>query len=168
MAEKKTLWKWFWAWDFEKEERWLNEMAMQGWMLVEVGFCRYTFEKGEPGSYIYRLQMHKPEEDYLSFMEDIGAEYVDRFVNWLYLRRSAELGPFEIFSDAKSRLEHLEWIGRIMLVVGMCNLLIGVVNALNGQPIGALNMLVGTLLMYGLGRIRGKAEEIRRDQELHE
>ena len=27
MTERKTLYKWLWAWDFEKEERWLNEMA---------------------------------------------------------------------------------------------------------------------------------------------
>ena len=27
MSETKTLHKWFWVWEFEKEERWLNEMA---------------------------------------------------------------------------------------------------------------------------------------------
>ena len=30
MTERKTVWKWFWVWDFEKEERWLNEMALAG------------------------------------------------------------------------------------------------------------------------------------------
>lgn len=168
MSERKVLWRWFWAWDFEKEERWLNEMAMQGWLLVQVGFCRYTFEKGEPGSYIYRLQMRQPEPEYLAFLEDLDAEYVDRFLSWLYIRRRSELGPFEIFSDNKSRLEHLEWIGRIELALGVMNLVIGIVNSLNAQPVGAVNMLVGTLLMYGLGRIHGKIEEIKRDQELQE
>jgi hypothetical protein len=37
MAERKKIWKWFWVWDFEKEERWLNQMAMEGWVLVDVG-----------------------------------------------------------------------------------------------------------------------------------
>ena len=36
MAERKTVRKWFWVWDFDKEERWLNEMAMSGWLLVQV------------------------------------------------------------------------------------------------------------------------------------
>ena len=27
MKEKKTVFKLFFVWDFEKEERWLNEMA---------------------------------------------------------------------------------------------------------------------------------------------
>ena len=55
MAEIKTIRKWFWVWDFEKEERWLNDMAESGWALVSVGFCRYSFERCEPGEYIVRL-----------------------------------------------------------------------------------------------------------------
>lgn len=30
MREKKTVFKLFFVWDFEKEERWLNEMAQGG------------------------------------------------------------------------------------------------------------------------------------------
>ena len=30
MREKKTVFKLFFVWDFEKEERWLNEMAQEG------------------------------------------------------------------------------------------------------------------------------------------
>ena len=29
MSETKTMHKWFWVWEFEKEERWLNEMAQE-------------------------------------------------------------------------------------------------------------------------------------------
>lgn len=168
MAERKTIRKWFWVWDFEKEERWLNEMAMQGWILAEVGFCRYVFERGEPGSYIIRLQMRSPDADYLGFMEELGAEYVGRVFQWIYFRRNAEQGPFEIFSDTKSMLDHLNWIGRMLLVIGMANLLIGVVNCFNYSPVGAINILGATLLMYALGRIHGKAEQLERQRELHE
>jgi hypothetical protein len=62
MAETKTVHKWFWVWDFEKEERWLNEMALEGWALVAVGWCRYVFERCEPGAYMIRLEMHQPDE----------------------------------------------------------------------------------------------------------
>ena len=34
MRETKKVWKLFLVWDFEKEEAWLNEMAMNGWVLV--------------------------------------------------------------------------------------------------------------------------------------
>ena len=168
MAERKRIWKWYWVWDFEKEERWLNEMAMSGWALAEVGWCNYTFERCEPGAYIVRLQMSGNDRDYVSFLEEIGAEYVGRVIKWIYFRRSAEMGPFELFSDTKSTLEHLTWIARMLLAIGLANLLIGVANALIGNPVGALNMLVATLLMYGLGRIHGKMESLERDRGLRE
>ena len=63
MAERKTMRKWFWVWDFEKEEEWLNDMAMNGWALASVGICTYTFEKCEPGEYAVRLEMHEMDDD---------------------------------------------------------------------------------------------------------
>ena len=49
MKEKKTVFKLFFVWDFEKEERWLNEMAQEGWVLDNTGFSFYTFVRCEPG-----------------------------------------------------------------------------------------------------------------------
>ncbi len=168
MAERKTIRKWLWVWEYDKEERWLNQMAMQGWALAEVGFCRYTFEKCEPGEYIVRLQMQKGDADYVAFLEEIGAEYIGRVAMWIYVRRRAEEGSFELFSDTQSKLEHLQWIARMLLAAGLCNLLIGVVNAFSGNPVGAVNVALATLLMYGLGRIHGKVEQLEQERELHE
>jgi len=48
--------KWFWAWQDEKEEQWLNAMSKQGYHLISPGsFGRYEFEQGEPKNYVYRL-----------------------------------------------------------------------------------------------------------------
>lgn len=168
MAERKTIRKWYWVWDFDKEERWLNEMAMQGWALAEVGFCTYTFERCEPGEWIVRLQMKQDDPDYVAFLEELGAEYIGRVVQWIYVRRRAEEGSFELFSDIASRLEYLQWIARMLLAIGMMNLVIGVVNAFSGNAVGAINVLLATLLMYGLGRIHGKMESLEEKSELQE
>ncbi len=40
---KHIIHKWFWAWDFDKEEKWLNEMSAKGLNLTGVSFCRYVF-----------------------------------------------------------------------------------------------------------------------------
>ena len=168
MNERKTIRRWYWAWDFDKEERWLNEMAMQGWALAEVGFCTYTFERCEPGAYIIRLQMCKRDEGYLDFLEETGAEYIGRVAWWIYVRRDAALGDFELFSDRSSKLGHLRWIATVMLPIGIMNMVIGVVNSFNGTPIGAFNVVVGTLLMYGLGRIHGKMESLEEKSDLQE
>ena len=169
MSERMTIRKWIWVWDFDKEERWLNTMAQQGWVLDRLGFCRYEFVRCEPGEYIVRLEMREHDEGYLSFMADTGAEYVGRMVKWIYFRRKAEYGPFDIFSDLDSRLEHLKKISWMLRFVGFANLLIGLVNALNPVVnMGWINLLCATLLMYALGRIEGKEEALERDRLLME
>ena len=42
------------------------------------------------------------------------------------------------------------------------------VNAFAGNAVGAVNVALATLLMYGLGRIHGKIESLKRDRELEE
>lgn len=84
------------AWDFKKEELWLNEMAAEGWALEHAAFCSYTFVRCEPGEYIIRMEMNA-DRDYRSFVEETGAEYVGGCVNWIYFRRKAELGRLTCF-----------------------------------------------------------------------
>ncbi|KOS68834.1 hypothetical protein AEA09_09970 [Lysinibacillus contaminans] len=40
--------------DDQKEEAWINEMSAQGWHLKKFFTIFFTFDKGEPGKYIYR------------------------------------------------------------------------------------------------------------------
>ena len=104
MGERKTVRKWFWVWDFDKEERWLNEMALQGWVLDGVGFCTYHFKKCEPGEYAVRLEMRPHDESYIAFMEETGAEFVGRFTMWIYFRKKVEDGAFDLYSDIDSKI----------------------------------------------------------------
>ena len=98
--ETKKVTKWYWVWDYEKEELWLNAMAQEGWALQRVGFATYFFEKTEPGEYIVRLECRKKDEGYVSFVTDMGAEYIGRIAMWVYFRRKSELGEFELNSMA--------------------------------------------------------------------
>ena len=36
-------------WDYEKEERWLNDMAAKGLALSDYSWCRYAFEETPRG-----------------------------------------------------------------------------------------------------------------------
>ena len=167
--ERKIVKKWIWIWEFDKEERWLNTMAQQGWVLDKVGFCRYEFVRCEPGAYTVRLEMREHDEAYLSFMADTGAEYVGRMMKWIYFRKKTEDGPFELFSDLESRISYLDKMCRMLRGAGVANLLIGVVNTLNiAHPVTMVNLLLATLLMYALGRIEGKKEALEKDRLLLE
>ena len=168
MEERKTVRKWFWVWDFEKEERWLNEMAMLGWVLDSVGLCTYNFIRCEPGEYNVRTEMRRYDEAYVTFMQEIGAEYVGRMMMWIYFRKKVADGPFDLFSDIDSRIAHLDRIGKVLAAIGGLNLLVGILNSFNPVHTGWINLLCATLLMYALGRIQGKKEALERDRELRE
>ncbi len=166
--ESKTIRKWFWVWDFEKEEEWLNEMALNGWVLESVAFCSYHFVRCDPGEYSVRLEMHAYDEAYVDFMRETGAEYVGRMMMWIYFRKKTADGPFDLYSDIDSRIRHLDRIGRVLTILGIANLAIGIANTLNPMNVGWINLLCATLLMYALGRIHGKKEALEKERLLHE
>ena len=169
MNDRKTIRKWIWVWDFEKEEQWLNAMALEGWVLDGVGWCTYHFRRCEPGEYAIRLEMHPHDEAYWSFMAETGAEYVGYVVGWQYFRKKTELGPFDIFSDIDSRVRHLDRICKVLLCIGMANLAIGLVNSVSPYVrTGWINLLCATVLMYALGRIHGKKEALEKDRLVRE
>ena len=70
--ETKKVTKWYWVWDYEKEELWLNAMAQEGWALQRVGFATYYFERTEPGEYEVRLECRKADDAYISFVQETG------------------------------------------------------------------------------------------------
>jgi hypothetical protein len=102
--------KWFWAWEDEKEEAWLSEMANRGLHLKEVGFPGvYLFQQGEPANYVYRLDYQslrsKDRESYLQLFADAGWEHVGDMAGWVYFRIKAKPGEApEIYSDAESKM----------------------------------------------------------------
>ena len=169
MNAEKIIHKWFWAWDFEREEQWLNTMAHTGWLLDSVGFCTYRFIPCPAEEYTVRMEMHAWDEDYLRFMEETGAEYLGRMATWIYFRKKTSDGVFDLFSDMDSRIGHLNRIGKLLAAVGVANLLIGLANTLSSAwNLGWINLLVATVLMYGLGRIHGKKEALQAKRLLWE
>ena len=154
----KTVRKLFWAWDFDREEDWLNDMAAQGWGLVDVGFCRYTFEACRPGEYGYRLELLEnslkdpKSQEYLDFLAEAGVDRVGHLFRWVYLRKRTDEGPFELFSDTASRIRHLRRILALVLPILALNLLAG----FNGlEEAGFVNLLLAILLAAAIeGMIR--------------
>ena len=113
---RRTIRKWFWVWNFDKEEKWLNEMAAKGLALVGVGFAKYEFEESLPGEYAVHFELlqhsksHPESENYIRFIEETGAEQVGNYLRWVYFRKKTADGPFALFSDNASRITHLKRI----------------------------------------------------------
>jgi hypothetical protein len=108
---KMTKFKWFWAWDDEKEEKWLEELSQNGWHLVGPGFpCFYHFIKGEPRPYAYRLDFRtgslKSLQEYLQICRDAGWEMLGRMGTWYYFRKECRgTEKPEFYSDKGSKVQ---------------------------------------------------------------
>ncbi len=114
--EQETCWKfrWFWAWQDEREEAWLAEMSREGWHLLKVRIpCLYNFQKGEPKHYVYRLDFQtsgrKDRNAYLQLFRDAGWEHLGNMSTWEYFRKKARPGEEpEIFTDPESKIQKYE------------------------------------------------------------
>ncbi|HLQ70598.1 MAG TPA: DUF2812 domain-containing protein [Bacillota bacterium] len=125
--------------DYQREEEWINEMARKGYHFKEYTFCRYTFEKDEPGKYEYRMELleelpNTPDsKGYIDFMEENGIECVDTFIRWAYFRKETTDEPFEIYSDYTSRMSHMKRVIAIILAVSIANLFLAIFNTFMGS-----------------------------------
>jgi len=178
---RRTIRKLFFVWDFDKEEKWLNEMAAKGLCLVSVGFCKYEFEDCVPGEYRICLQLldklpkHPEMQKYIEFMEQTGAEHIGSFTRWVYFRRKASDGDFELFSDNTSRIKYLGSIlSFIALIVGL-NLYIGLYNLFvvfflqsPFNYIGLLNLAIGLFGLPGTIKLWKKRSRMKQEAQLFE
>lgn len=95
--------------DKDVETDWLNKMCGKGWAFKNFFLGFYTFEKCEPGEYNYEIDLldnPTDKDEYEAFMEDANVKVVSQWWKWVYLRKNASEGPFELYTDAESKLSH--------------------------------------------------------------
>lgn len=179
---RKTVCKWIWAWEFEKEEKWLDEMSAQGWVLDKVGFCRYEFVQCEPGEYVTRLEMLEEHvdtaksRDYIDFVESTGAEYIGHVTKWVYFRKKAANGTFDLYSDIDSRIRHVQRIIRLIAPLLCINALntVNMFNLSGFTPVWlkacliALVIAADALLFFALYKLTGIKKRLEKERMLHE
>ena len=119
--------------NYEKEEKWLNEMAQKGYHLVKYSLTKYTFEEGEAGKYIYLIQYvgnntDEENEEYFQIMKDSNVELITYAMNWAIFRKKTEDGPFNIFSDYASKIQHYYSISKMLGILTLVNLFLAFLN----------------------------------------
>ena len=178
---RKTVYKWFWGWEFDKEEKWLNEMASKGLTLASMHFIKYIFEETDPGEYQVRVELlekkptHPESEAYIRFVEETGAEQVASWIDWVYFRKKTADGPFELYSDNTSRLKMLNRVISLLTTLGVLCLIAGGYNLLlyflwgnTVSLIGLLPLAVSVLLGCGLRKVVKKRKELQKEGQIFE
>lgn len=108
--EVMRTFRFFFPWQDEDEETWLREMSQTGWHMESVRLPGiYTFRRGEPMDYVYRLDYRTtPRREFLSYLQlfsDAGWDYLDEMNNWQYFRKLAKPGDDpQIYTDAESKI----------------------------------------------------------------
>lgn len=113
--------KWFWAWQDEKEETWLHEMAKEGLHLQGMGLPgSYVFEVGEPRDDYYRMDFitdRKDYENYLQLFKDAGWEHIGEMGGWQYFRTNGRGNAVpEIYTDKDSKAQKYQRLITILIV----------------------------------------------------
>jgi hypothetical protein len=106
----KKVVKVIFAWEDEKEEKWLEEMAAQGWKLETAAPYVYYFRKSEPEKVVirldYKMTLDKDYQEYLSLFRDAGWELVVTFANWHYFRISPQNNETpEIYNSSRAKAQ---------------------------------------------------------------
>ncbi len=111
----KRTHKWFWNYDYDKQENYYSEMHAKGWALMKpegkTAVVLQTFEKCEPANVVYKIGYNAVKTDrdsYIKMFEDYGWEFIGTLQNFYCFRKNADgVSPEEldIFSDDESRLD---------------------------------------------------------------
>ena len=108
-------------------------------------------------------------------MEDNGVEYVTSYMRWVYFRKKAADGIFDIYSDIDSRIGHYKrvialWIPLccLELAIGLSNLVIGLPNSPVNLGAAILLFVIGAIFAYQCIKLGRKLGELQREKQLRE
>ena len=103
-----------WFVDFDKEERWLNDMCSKGWAFWHTNGLIYRFKECEPGEFIYQIDFDEGTSnkgtanegvgDYVVFRSSCGDQFVNQWKRKIYWKRASSAGPFEEESNVAAKL----------------------------------------------------------------
>ncbi|MCC3359609.1 DUF2812 domain-containing protein [Bacillus sp. REN16] len=168
--------------DYEKEEKWVNEMAAQGWHLEKFFLGRFTFAEGEPGAFIYRNEFISlsgaEKDDYFEFLRDSGITIINEFGGWVYMKKATADGPFELYTDTKSKITYYKRLINLFFLLFLVNAWMGYANisifwdktekVFISPYIGILNILAALLMAYPMIKIFQRKKALEKDQQFFE
>lgn len=164
--------KWFWAWEDEKEEAWLRNMSLEGWHLASVGFpAWYTFQQGAPVSYAYRLDyipQKRKNDDYYQLFRDAGWKYLGELNNWQYFRKEVTGSELpEIYTDVESKVQKYRLVLGMLLPFFPISIIFWVnIDRLPASGIidffVLLFLAIYLTLMYGILRLTQRIDQLKK------
>ena len=138
----------------EEMERYLNEMAHEGWQCCEIVRNELRFVRGEQDEYTYRVQYFYEsrdgeKDDYLRTLGETGAALVGEYGEALILRKKADGTPFDLYSDLDSLIAQQKKAVRYLRA--------GLLLSLGWMSITLMNILMTLMNANVIGKYAGMA-----------
>ena len=108
MMETKKTFKFWTAWNMEKIEKYLEEMAAKGWRLEKTSFFLmiFYFSKTQPRKTSFSVDyQNKEDKEYFSILEDAGWQCMGKSIGWFLWRQDYTEYKPEIYTDKQSLIE---------------------------------------------------------------
>ena len=172
--------RWKFTFDKDEEQDWLNGYAQEGWAMVSFFVGLVTFVRCQPGEFIYQIDLLPGTglradnyEDYAVFMNEMNVEVLHRWGRWVYLRKHAADGPFEVYTDAASKIALYRRIRGMFLwvlfVICMCsisawNLVVQYPSMFSRGLVGFYIVMIAAMLR-AVWRCGGKIKELERYEQ---
>ena len=105
-------------------ERKFARLAAQGWLLEKCTYGTYTYRRGAPNEYEYRVQyIYESRDgqrtDYVKTLADMGVEKVGDMGSFLVLRKRADGAPFTLYSDLDAQIMDARRLMRIKIILAV-------------------------------------------------
>ena len=169
MKTKKTSYKFYPAWEFDREVMDLEEQSRNGWQLKKGGCFHSKYYFDDTVQYRHALDFNQDISDPVRYRETFaeqGWEFVNSTFNgWHFFRKVYDPAlpeeAYQIYTDTASRQEMAGRWKRLAYILGGLELAVGAINlAMNltdphpsGILIGTGSMLLGAILLAGARRI---------------
>ncbi len=178
----------FYAGDFEKIEKWLNDMSEKGLELIAVKPQRYFFKKSDKlikYKLDFLIRMSKKEKgEYIDFLQSTGIDIVTSKAGMYYFKKTT-IEDFDIFSD---NLSYINRIARKFAIMFTRALSMGFLTGLLiytlisfkeimsvfpilffiGVSVVILGLLITLLAVYGCVKSKKKIKKLKENNYIYE
>lgn len=173
MSETKHVWKAFMSWEDEKEARWLEQMARDGWHLMNGGI-RFQFERGAPADIRYCLDYRdagKNKGEYFGLFADSGWEHVSDYCSWHYFRSPVASHAPDIYTNVATRVDMYRRLIAVFILLGSTGLIFIANPAVQlgaGKPLWAwlvataIQLAASSILYYAVWRLYRRIQDLKR------
>lgn len=120
--KKLKVFKWWWGWNFEEIENWLEEMALEGYRLTDVTSIGviFSFEKTGPKKIRYCLDyQQKLEQKYISIINDDGWNFMPMGSGWYICRKEFKGDRPELYTDFDSLISRNNKLLFMIIISGL-------------------------------------------------